>query len=125
MSIQQLEKMVKSMEDEENLQRKIELYTSIQDKYAEVENINTSLIKQINDYSCKKKRGKVPSLEVIESHLENIESRVDKNMELSDFLKEYKTISDHIYRFKKHLQETGITIQKVSESKDQFKLEDF
>ena len=50
---------------------------------------------------------------------------VDQEVELSDFLKNYKKVVDNIYHFKKQVQEIGVSIQQVSENKDQFQLEEF
>jgi hypothetical protein len=125
MSLKELESLVTTMEKEDNLQTKLQLYTAIQDKYKGVDQLNRKLISQINEYKPRKKRGDVQSLDNLECQLDNIEKMVDEEVELSDFFRDYKKIVDNIFQFRKQVQDIGLSIQQVSEHEDQFQLEEF
>jgi hypothetical protein len=125
MSLKELESLVTTMEKEDNLQTKLQLYTAIQDKYKGVDQLNRKLISQINEYKPRKKRGDVQSLDNLEFQLDNIEKMVDEEVELSDFFKDYKKVVDNIFHFRKQVQDIGLSIQQVSENEDQFQLEEF
>ena len=56
MSLKDLELLVTAMEEEEHLQTKLQLYSTIQDKYKSVGQSQRKLLLQMNDYKPKKKR---------------------------------------------------------------------
>lgn len=125
MSLKELESLVIKMENEDNLQTKLQLYTTIQDKYKGVDSLTQKIISQINEYQPRKKRGEVESLDELERQLDNIEKMVDGEVDISEFFKDYKKVVDNIFQFRKQVQDIGLSIQQVSENKDQFQLEEF